>query len=217
MYKIIGADQKEYGPITADQIVQWIAEGRAAGHTQARAEGTEEWKPLSSFPEFASALGIAPAPVTPGVNAPPLPFTPAGGQGAALEAVKGPAIALKVTAIIGLVLVAIGLVINILGLAGIHIPNQQQLSDPQMQRMQKMMNSVGGGVGIVQSFVGAAIGVVVLLGAGKMQRLENYQFALTASILAMLPCLSPCCLLGLPFGIWALVVLNKPEVKSQFT
>ena len=26
-----------------------------------------------------------------------------------------------------------------------------------------------------------------------------------------------CCLLGVPFGIWALVVLNKPEVKAQFT
>jgi hypothetical protein len=51
----------------------------------------------------------------------------------------------------------------------------------------------------------------------KMQKLENHQLAFTASILAMIPCVSPCCFLGLPFGIWALVVLNKPEVKSQFT
>jgi hypothetical protein len=50
-----------------------------------------------------------------------------------------------------------------------------------------------------------------------MQKLQSYQFALTASIVAMVPCISPCCLFGLPFGIWALVVLNKPEVKSQFT
>ena len=28
MYKIIGADKKEYGPITADQLRQWLAEGR---------------------------------------------------------------------------------------------------------------------------------------------------------------------------------------------
>ena len=28
MYKIIGGDQKEYGPIGAEQIRQWIAEGR---------------------------------------------------------------------------------------------------------------------------------------------------------------------------------------------
>jgi hypothetical protein len=33
----------------------------------------------------------------------------------------------------------------------------------------------------------------------------------------MVPGLSPCCLLGLPIGIWAAVVLNKAEVKSAFT
>jgi len=64
--------------------------------------------------------------------------------------------------------------------------------------------------------IGGIVGVVVLLGAGKMQKLESYQFALTASIMAMVPCISPCCLFGLPLGIWALVVLNKPEVKSHF-
>jgi hypothetical protein len=52
MYKIIGADQKQYGPISEDQIRQWISEGRVNGQTVACAEGTEEWKPLSQFPEF---------------------------------------------------------------------------------------------------------------------------------------------------------------------
>ncbi len=33
---------------------------------------------------------------------------------------------------------------------------------------------------------------------------------------AMIPCVSPCCLLGLPLGIWALIVLVKPEVKAAF-
>jgi len=37
-----------------------------------------------------------------------------------------------------------------------------------------------------------------------------------ASILAMVPCISPCCLLGIPIGIWALVVLMKPEVQQAF-
>jgi len=50
----------------------------------------------------------------------------------------------------------------------------------------------------------------------KMKKLENYGLAMTASILAMIPCLSPCCLIGLPIGIWAVVVLSKPEVKSAF-
>lgn len=55
MYKIIGVDQKEYGPITADLIRQWISEGRLNAQTQACLEGTQEWKPLGTFPEFALA------------------------------------------------------------------------------------------------------------------------------------------------------------------
>jgi len=74
MYKIIGADHKQYGPISADQIRQWISEGRLNGQTQACAEGSEEWKPLSAFPEFgftaSPAAGTGPGvesggPVTP--------------------------------------------------------------------------------------------------------------------------------------------------------
>jgi hypothetical protein len=68
MYKIVGADQKEYGPITADQIRQWIAEGRANAQTLARLEDGP-WKPLSTFPEFTPELGSLPPP--PLASAPP--------------------------------------------------------------------------------------------------------------------------------------------------
>jgi uncharacterized membrane protein len=56
MYKIIGGDGNEYGPVTTEQLQQWIAEGRANTQTKARREGEMEWKPLAGFPEFASAL-----------------------------------------------------------------------------------------------------------------------------------------------------------------
>src|SRR5690348_15864353 len=56
MYKIIGGDQKEYGPVTADELRLWIAEGRLNGQSRVWAEGTSEWQTLSTFPEFADAL-----------------------------------------------------------------------------------------------------------------------------------------------------------------
>src|SRR6185436_5221422 len=66
MYKIVGGDQKEYGPITSDQVREWIAQGRANGQTLASFEGSA-WKPLSTFPEFADALRVAsPPPIPPG-------------------------------------------------------------------------------------------------------------------------------------------------------
>src|ERR1043166_6937364 len=58
MFKIIGADQKEYGPVTADQINAWLLEGRANGQTLVQVVGSSEWKPLSERTEFATALGV---------------------------------------------------------------------------------------------------------------------------------------------------------------
>ena len=56
MYKIIGADQKEYGPVNADQMRQWIREGRVGAQTSVLADGGGAWQPLSAFPEFADEL-----------------------------------------------------------------------------------------------------------------------------------------------------------------
>ena len=60
MYKIIGADGQQYGPVTAEQVREWIATHRANAQTQAQAEGATDWKPLSAFPEFADALAAKP-------------------------------------------------------------------------------------------------------------------------------------------------------------
>ena len=84
MYKIIGADGKEYGPISADQLRQWISQGRVYAATQVRLEGDSEWKKLSDFPELSLAASVAPA---------PLPFA-ATGQGAPMAAPQTSAMAI---------------------------------------------------------------------------------------------------------------------------
>jgi len=63
MYKIIGADGKEYGPIPAEQLRQWIREGRTDAQTRARAEGSAQWKPLVEYGEFAPLLARIPPPL----------------------------------------------------------------------------------------------------------------------------------------------------------
>jgi hypothetical protein len=79
MYKIIGADREEYGPVSADQIRAWLSEGRADGRTMAQAAGSTDWKPLSAFPEFEAAASRAGESRT---NAPPLVTGPGPGPGA---------------------------------------------------------------------------------------------------------------------------------------
>ena len=75
MYKIIGADQKEYGPVTAEQVRQWLSEGRASMQTKVLPEGSTEWKVIGELPEFASAapdiiptMPSAPAPSAAGAG-----------------------------------------------------------------------------------------------------------------------------------------------------
>ena len=197
MYKIIGADQKEYGPVTAEQLRQWLVEGRVSAQTQVRPEGATEWKPLGTLPEFA---GAAPGPV-PVLTA----ATPTGADAA--ERVKGPAIGLMVVAGLGALLQITSLIMHLAGasfMANSRMPNQA------------WVNMFSGTIGVVSGVIGLLVSGVIFFGATKMKNLESYGLAMAASIIAMIPCFSPCCLLGLPIGIWAVVILSKPEVKSAF-
>jgi len=71
MYKIIGADLKEYGPVGIDQIRQWMAEGRVNGQSKIQAEGSTEWKTVAELPELAALLPARPGPIV--MGAPPVP------------------------------------------------------------------------------------------------------------------------------------------------
>ena len=56
MYRIVGKDGQQYGPVTAEQLRGWIAENRANAQTLVQADGSQDWKPLGSFSEFAADL-----------------------------------------------------------------------------------------------------------------------------------------------------------------
>lgn len=58
MYRVVGADNQEYGPISAETLKEWIAQGRANSETLARYEDGGAWKPLRTFDEFREALGL---------------------------------------------------------------------------------------------------------------------------------------------------------------
>ena len=59
------------------------------------------------------------------------------------------------------------------------------------------------------------LAVIILVGGIQLRNLSGVALPVTSSILAMIPFFSGCCcLLGLPAGIWALVVLSRPEVKT---
>jgi len=69
LYKIIGGDGKEYGPVDAAQLRQWQAEGRVNAQTRVQAEGQTEWRALADFPDLN-------APAVPPVARPVAPVAP---------------------------------------------------------------------------------------------------------------------------------------------
>jgi predicted Ser/Thr protein kinase len=75
-------------------------------------------------------------------------------------------------------------------------------------------SEIAQGVLLLVLFAGLIASGLTMFGALRMMRLEGYRAAVTASILGMI--VSPGNLVGLPIGIWALVVLSSRSVKAAF-
>ena len=58
--------------------------------------------------------------------------------------------------------------------------------------------------------------IVIAVGGAKMAFMESYSIAKIGAALACIPLISPFVLWGIPFGIWALIVLRDPKVKAAF-
>jgi len=76
MYKIIGADGKEYGPVSIDQLRDWQAQKRFSAQTRVQVPGSNEWVPAGQVPELSSVFG-PPATTLIGQGAPPRLSVPA--------------------------------------------------------------------------------------------------------------------------------------------
>jgi prepilin-type processing-associated H-X9-DG protein len=110
MYRVLGADGKEYGPVNGEVLRQWITDGRANAQTRVKADGSSDWQTLASVPEFEAAFAAtAGAP-------PPLPAAPVEVK------TSGMAITSLVLGILGLcgITALVGLVLGIVALLKIN-------------------------------------------------------------------------------------------------
>ena len=199
-YKFIAGDGKEYGPYTAEQMRQFLAENRLVATSQVSVDGGP-FQPASSFPE----LNAMPGQPMPGQPMPgqPMPGQPMPNAAEAKQKVNGPAIFMMITAGLNMAFAVLGLVMAVLGntaLAGAGMMGEEEA-------IMRMITGIPGNV------IGIITGIIILIGASKMRKLESYGFAMTASILSIVCC--PCCV-GLGAGIWSVVVLSNAQVKASF-
>ena len=69
--------------------------------------------------------------------------------------------------------------------------------------------------GIQGGFV--LLNLFIIVCGVQMMKLQSWGLCVTGSVLAMLNIGSCCCVLGLPVGIWSLMVLMSPEVMTIFS
>lgn len=200
MYKIIGADGKEYGPVSADQLRQWLNEGRVNKQTRVLAEGSADWQTLGEVPELNP---VVPPSVTPVIK--PL----VSDQATALQMIKGPAIFILVLAILNILTSLLGLVWGAVSDQFLDLSTMPAES-AAFQRKLTMFFSLPANI------LGLALAITTLIGSLSMMKLKSYNFAMATAIIMLIPCGNCCCFLNIGAGIWALVVLSKPEVKTAF-
>lgn len=134
--------------------------------------------------------------------------------GNAREQVSVPAILLMV---VGGITVAAALYGAVQYLSGANEAQMAEaLSNPQLPEQARSIIEMSGRLGIFGSLFQLVLGGITFFGGLKMKNLESYGLAMAASIIAIIPCFGSCCCIGIPIGIWSLIVLNKPEVKSAF-
>jgi hypothetical protein len=132
--------------------------------------------------------------------------------GQARDRVSGPAIGLIVVGGIGVLMALWGMVQSATGAN--QVP-EEMFNDPNMAQYRSIIEG-SQRFGIVGNVLVLLTSGLTIFGALKMKNLQSYGLAMAASIVAMIPCIGPCCCVGLPIGIWSIVTLSKPEIKAAF-
>ena len=199
MYEIIGGDGKEYGPVSFEELGAWLREGRVSLQTMVRRDGGD-WMPFAELPEFQS--GEAP---------PDLPGDRASNETVAEAAVAGPATALLIVGILHLIACITGIQ-QVAVMANLP-PEALNALPPEVLEIVQQASPGARTAGLI---IGLLSGVLMIVASQKMRHLQSYGLVVTGLILAMLPCTDQCCCIGLPIGIWGLMVLSRPEVRAAF-
>ena len=123
--------------------------------------------------------------------------------------VQAPAIALIVCG--GLSLIA-----SIFGVINALVSQVPPIPPDTPELAAQMMKGTVGPVAAAIQTVFIFVGLFILFGGIQMLRIKTWAVALAASIVSMLNFGSCCCLIGMPIGIWALVILLMGDVKRAF-
>ncbi len=120
-----------------------------------------------------------------------------------LQKLRAPALALTLVAVLEWV-----------SLVAISLPLAYWGASQDRQAPAEALLGVTGPVLTLVAMLLLGLAALMLWGSVKMRQGENYGLAILTCVLAM--AVTPANIVGLPVGLWALVVLLRPEVKQGF-
>jgi hypothetical protein len=128
-----------------------------------------------------------------------------------LERLRAPATALiiaaSLNAMIGL-LALLGGLVRLSGLSG-----SEQLPTDEAERIGYVSSTV---ITYCISLLSLLLAPLIIYGAVQMMHGKKYKMARVAAIVAINPFTSCCFLVSIPMGLWAMILLGKPEIQAVF-
>ena len=146
---------------------------------------------------------------------------------AAKDKVKAPAILMLIAGIITVLMLAYNIV-DATGtdqLAEFQKERQVAENDPKLdENGKKMIKQIYDVAEQLMVFViplqpamwviSGLVALITIVGSIRLMKLSGSGWPRAAAILNMITCFVGCCLIGLPVGIWVLIVLGNPDVKA---
>lgn len=119
--------------------------------------------------------------------------------------VSGPAIGLMIVG-------ALGIIYGLLAIVAYFLVDNAKKRANLPDESTRIGYDIGYFIG---SFLPIFWGIIVFIAGYKFKTLSSRMSVILGTVCAFLPC-NLCCLLGIPFGIWAWMVLIREDVKEGF-
>ena len=102
-------------------------------------------------------------------------------------------------------------------LMGFNIRIPANMPDENSRFLVEWLSANSRWIGLSSSLLSLPWFGLMLWGGIQLRKLESQTLCTLAAILAIIPCFSSCCcVLYAPIGIWALIAMNRPDVRDQF-
>ena len=128
-----------------------------------------------------------------------------------IGSLRAPAIALLMTGCLNGATGLLTLVSGLLRLTG--LTGNQSIPTDRAERTGFLAATIGS---YSIALISLLFAPVIIYGAVQMMNGRKIGLAKIASVLAIVPITSCCFLIGIPIGIWSLIVLRKREIKAVF-